>query len=193
MSLPSQRHTPAVKAFQTYMLSTLYQIGVTMKLFSPVSFCCAESSCNTTPKFLQAQQGIKDSFKKISREFCWLIVSSSFAITESNTPSSVTVSPLWKAESWDGQERTPARLTLTTKPPGAVQTVRRCGSGIFQNQNRPQVDSYQTSPPPESPPWIFTMQNNHLLQPHINIDMRVWRSLNKTVISLNMRHTESGA
>lgn len=195
MSPCSQRHTPAVYVFQIYMLCTLDQIQVTMKIFSPaLLFCSGKSSYNTTPKFLWAQQGIKESFNKISGEFSWLIVCSCFAITERDTPSAITVSPLWRVEGWDCSVHTPAGCHPERDPWSCLDSLTVWPHHLTKSK-QPTGTLLQTSPPPTSPvsPWRSTMQKNHLPQPHINIHMKVWRSLNRTVISLNIRLTESNA
>lgn len=79
MSPCSQRHTPAVRVFHIYMLCTLYQIQVTLKMFSP-AFCSAPLRACTKQHLSSYKHSreSKKSFNKISGEFSWLIVCSCF-------------------------------------------------------------------------------------------------------------------
>ncbi len=192
MSPRSQRHTPAVYVFQIYM-HIRSDPGDNENIFTCVLFCSGKSSYKTTAKFLWAQQGIKESFNKISGEFSWLIVCSCFAITEHDTPSAITISPLWRVEGWDCSVHTPAGCHSEQDPWSCLDSLTVWPHHLTKSK-QPTGTLLQT-PPPTSPvsPWRSTMQKNHLPQPHINIHMKVWRSLNRTVISLNIRLTESSA
>lgn len=92
-------------------------------IFTCILFCSGKSLCKTKPKFLQAQRGIKESFNKISGEFSWLIVCFCFAITERDTPSAITASPIWRAEDRDCSVHTPAGCRSEQDPRSCLDSL----------------------------------------------------------------------
>lgn len=159
--------------------------GDNENIFIRVVFRCAKSSYKAplnSSKHSRVSE--KVSTKSAGRSPDWLFAPA-LQSEECDTPSAITVSPLWKVESQECWAYTPAGCHSEQNPQSCLDrsTVWFCN---LTKSKQPAGTNLQTSPPPQSPPWISTMQNNHLPQPHINIHMKVWRSLNRSVISLNI-------
>lgn len=166
--------------------------GDNENIFTCVLFCVVKSSYKTPYEFLQAQQGIEESFNKISREFSWLIVCSCFVITERDTPSAITVSPIWRVEGCDCSVHTPAGChsdkdpwccldSLTVWPYHHAKSKQPTGTFLQPPTPTPytshlslKIHYAKQSPPPKL---------------HINIHMKVWRSQNRAVICLKITQT----
>lgn len=156
------------------MLCTLYQIKVTMKIFSPAFFSAVGRAC--TKQHLTSYKHNRESKKvstKSAGEFSRLIVFFCFAITERDTPSAITPSPPWRLEGWDGSVHTPAGCHSEQDPWSCLDSLTVWPHHLTKSK-QPAGTFLQTSTltaPPVSP-WRSTMQNNQLPQPHINIHMK---------------------
>lgn len=166
-----------------------------MTIFSP-AFCSALVRACTKQhisSYRRSRESKKVSTKTAGSPPDWLSAPASQSQSATH-PLPLLYLHYEEQRAWDCVVHTPAGCR-SEQNPRAVYTVWLCGPIILQNQNSLQVHSYKHLPLlhllalPEDP-LCKTITSP---QPHINIHMKVWRRLNRTVISLKMRLTESDA
>lgn len=146
------------------MLCTLYQIQVTMTIFSPV-FCSALVRACTKQhisSYKRSRESKKVSTKPAGSPPDWLSAPASQSQSATH-PLPLLYLHYEEQRAWDCLVHTPAGCRSEQNPRSCLYCLTAWPHHLTKSK-QPTGTFLQTSPPPTSPgsPWWSTMQNNHL-------------------------------